>query len=64
MNNIQEILNANRVVPVVVLDRVEDTAPLCEAQTDAITRRTELAEVNRPTRATTAVIIFPKDSHV
>ena len=31
MHDIREILTANRVVPVVVLDRVEDTAPLCEA---------------------------------
>ena len=49
MNNIQEILNANRVVPVVVLDRVEDTAPLCEAllqggiQAIEVTLRTEAA---------------------
>lgn len=31
MSDIRDILSANRVVPVVVLDRVEDTAPLCEA---------------------------------
>ena len=31
MSDIRTILNANRVVPVVVLERLEDTAPLCEA---------------------------------
>ena len=49
MNNIRDILNANRVVPVVVLDRVEDTAPLCEAllqggiQAIEVTLRSEAA---------------------
>ena len=49
MNDIRDILNANRVVPVVVLDRVEDTAPLCEAllqggiQVIEVTLRSEAA---------------------
>jgi 2-dehydro-3-deoxyphosphogluconate aldolase/(4S)-4-hydroxy-2-oxoglutarate aldolase len=49
MNDIRDILNANRVVPVVVLDRVEDTAPLCEAllqggiQAIEVTLRSEAA---------------------
>ncbi len=49
MDDIRDILNANRVVPVVVLDRVEDTAPLCEAllqggiQVIEVTLRSEAA---------------------
>ena len=49
MNDIRDILNANRVVPVVDLDRVEDTAPLCEAllqggiQVIEVTLRSEAA---------------------
>jgi 2-dehydro-3-deoxyphosphogluconate aldolase / (4S)-4-hydroxy-2-oxoglutarate aldolase len=49
MGDIRDILNANRVVPVVVLDRVEDTAPLCEAllqggiQAIEVTLRSEAA---------------------
>ena len=49
MDDIRDILNANRVVPVVVLDRVEDTAPLCEAllqggiQAIEVTLRSEAA---------------------
>ena len=49
MNDIKDILNANRVVPVVILDRVQDTAPLCEAllqggiQAIEVTLRTEAA---------------------
>ena len=49
MNDIRDILNANRVVPVVDLDRVEDTAPLCEAllqggiQAIEVTLRSEAA---------------------
>lgn len=31
MTDIRDILTANPIVPVVVLDRAEDTAPLCEA---------------------------------
>ena len=49
MSYIGNILSVNRVVPVVVLDRVQDTAPLCEAllqggiQVIEITLRTEVA---------------------
>ena len=49
MDDIRDILNSNRVVPVVVLDRVEDTAPLCEAllqggiQVIEVTLRSEAA---------------------
>ena len=49
MDDIRDILNANRVMPVVVLDRVQDTAPLCEAllqggiQAIEVTLRTEAA---------------------
>ena len=49
MDDIRDILNSNPIVPVVILDRVEDTAPLCEAllqggiQAIEITLRTEAA---------------------
>ncbi|MDP6895914.1 MAG: bifunctional 4-hydroxy-2-oxoglutarate aldolase/2-dehydro-3-deoxy-phosphogluconate aldolase [Rhodospirillales bacterium] len=49
MDDIRDILNANRVVPVVVLDRIEDTTPLCEAllqggiQAIEVTLRSEAA---------------------
>ena len=49
MDDIRDILNANRVVPVVVLNRLQDTAPLCEAllqggiQAIEVTLRTEAA---------------------
>ena len=49
MDDIRDILSANRVVPVVVLDRVQDTAPLCEALLQGgihaieVTLRTEAA---------------------
>ena len=49
MDDIRGILNSNRIMPVVVMDRVEDTAPLCEAllqggiQTIEVTLRTEAA---------------------
>ena len=49
MGDIRDILNANRIVPVVVLDRVEDIVPLCEAllqggiQAIEVTLRSEAA---------------------
>ncbi len=42
MKNIRDILSANSVIPVVVLERVEDTAPLCEALLEGGIRAIEI----------------------
>ncbi|MEK9726216.1 MAG: keto-deoxy-phosphogluconate aldolase, partial [Rhodospirillaceae bacterium] len=39
---LRDILSANRVVPVVVLERIEDTAPLCAALLDGGIRAIEI----------------------
>jgi len=49
MGTIRNILSANRVIPVVTLDRIEDTIPVCEALLEGgilaieITLRTKIA---------------------
>lgn len=49
MSTIRDILSANRVIPVVALDRIEDTIPICEALLEGgisiieITLRTNIA---------------------